>query len=251
MVVDRSKGHGAFAHHFQRQRIADKIQIECVVQMAVQIALGITRRPLPCAGQTILALVQLQRQLVLHRIVPEILHRPARLPQDTALGEACHDPAAVHHCHLFALGIGKCGDAFDGTVFADLRPGGKGQRFGTLRHAVKFQGLLAHQKGHAAFFEELVIHTKGAGVVCRNLLHIAQQSAGLEQAAEVCVCIHNGHRFRVKILFHGFPSFYKKGCRTLFCAAASFTFRTCFRKQYWLKRPFMQWAILMKTIPQY
>ena len=204
MVVDRSKGHGAFAHHFQRQRIADKVQIECVVQMAVQIALGIMRRPLPCAGQTILALVQLQRQLVLHRIVPEILHRPARLPQDTALGKACHDPAAVHHSHLFALGIGQGGNAFDRTVFADLRPGGKGQRFGTLGHAVKFQGLLAHQKGHTAIFEELVIHTKGAGMVCRNLLHIAQQGAGLEQAAEVGICVHDCHGLGVKELFHGF-----------------------------------------------
>ena len=89
-------------------------------------------------------------------------------------------------------------------MFADLRPGGKGQRFGTLGHTVKFQGLLAHQKGHTAIFEELVIHTKGAGVVCRNLLHIAQQGAGLEQAAEVGICVHDGHGLGVKELFHGF-----------------------------------------------
>ena len=43
--------------------------------------------------------------------------------------------------------------------------------------------------------EELAVHAVSPSMVGGDLLHIPQQGAGLELAAEIAVTIQRGHRF--------------------------------------------------------
>ena len=101
------------AHDLQRQRVTDDIQIKSVVDVIVQIALGVARRNQTGAGQAVPVLMQQKGQLLFHRLVPVSLYRPARLAQDVPILKAGHDPAAVHHGYLLSGFVRKGGDALD------------------------------------------------------------------------------------------------------------------------------------------
>ena len=101
------------AHDLLRQCIADDIQIKGVVDVVVQVALGVARRNQTGAGQAVPALMQQKGQFLFHRLVPIALHRPARLAQDVPILKAGHDPAAVHHGNLLPGFVRKGGDALD------------------------------------------------------------------------------------------------------------------------------------------
>ena len=55
--------------------------------------------------------------------------------------------------------------------------------------------LAAHEECAAALPEKGVVHAVSPGMVGGDLLHIPQQGAGLELAAEIAVTIQRGHSF--------------------------------------------------------
>ena len=220
VVIDGGKFHNVIAHDLLRQCIADDIQIKGVVDVVMQVTLGVVRRKQAGTGQVLPVLMQQKGQLLFHRLVPVALHRPVWLAQNVPILKAGHDPAAVHHGNLLPGFVRKGGDALDGTPADHLRAGAEGQSLAAVRYAVKPQRLLAHQKRYAVIFKKLVVHAEFPGVHGGDLLHITQQRAGLEQTMAVCIGIFDHGGVLIIKRFHSFSLLSEKGRRTTSGAAA-------------------------------
>ena len=114
-----------------------------------------------------------------------------------------HDPPAVDQSTLLPCFVQNSGQPLHRTFLARLTGGKKRQLFGTQGHPGDLRRLLAHQKRRVVRFEKSIVHAVGAGMVCRSLLHIAEQGAGLDHPAEIAVCVQDGGM--IGILIHTFP----------------------------------------------
>ena len=114
-----------------------------------------------------------------------------------------HDPPAVDQGTLLPCFVQNAGQPLHRTLLARLTGGNKCQLFGAQGHPGDLRRLLAHQKRRVVCFEKSIIHAVGAGEVCRRLLYIAEQGAGLDHPAKIAVSVQDS--CMIGILIHTFP----------------------------------------------
>ena len=202
MVLDGGEFQRPGLDYLQRQGITGDVQIAGVVHMAVQVAQGVAGCPAARAGQFLCFVHQLG-QLPFQILVPVTGRMPGGLAQDALAIGIHHDPPAVDQSTLLPCFVQNAGQPLHRTLLARLTGGKKRQLFGAQGHPGDLRRLLAHQKRRVVRFEKSIIHAVGAGVICRRLLHIAEQGAGLDHPAKIAVCVQDS--CMIGILIHTFP----------------------------------------------
>ena len=179
--------------------------------MAVEVTHGVAGAALPCRRQR-LALVDDLGQFFGQVVVLEVRHRPAGGAQDAPCLSVHDHPAAVHEGQLLPCFAGDGSQPFHRAFLEHLAGRGQVDLLRTAGHPPDPEGLLAHEECVVALPEKGVVHAVSPGMVCRHLLHIPEQSAGLQAAAEVAVAVQHGHLLRIASVFtHILSLSYKKG----------------------------------------